>query len=268
MAEADADHRLAADQFADRRGDRLHRSRVSGTVGQEEQVGIAAHHFAGRGLAGQQCDPAVAFQELVDDRGLDSGVERHDVRSLSVVFDRGFRGDLGSEVGSGHRWLGFDRGSRLVDTCRCRKDPAPHRAPVADVTDQGPGVDPGDRPDSVCLEPVEPATFGGRGIGMVPGFAHDHAAGMGPARLHRPVRNPVVADHRIGEGDDLAGVGGIGDRFLVAGHRRVEDHFADPAFQGTAEQSVKPAAVFEQDVSGLCLAHATPRLKVRRRKAT
>ena len=43
---------------------------------------------------------------------------------------------------------------------------------------------------------------------------------------------------------------------------------ADPALQGTAEDSVKLAAVFEEDVSGLCLAHATPRLKVLRRKAT
>ena len=38
--------------------------------------------------------------------------------------------------------------------------------------------------------------------------------------------DPVVADQRVGEDDDLAGVGGVGDRLLVAGHRGVEDDLA------------------------------------------
>ena len=36
----------------------------------------------------------------------------------------------------------------------------------------------------------------------------------------------VVADERIGHGDDLAVIGGIGEDFLVAGHAGVEHHFA------------------------------------------
>ena len=36
----------------------------------------------------------------------------------------------------------------------------------------------------------------------------------------------VIADLRIGEDDDLAGIGGIGEDFLVAGQRGMEDHFA------------------------------------------
>ena len=42
------------------------------------------------------------------------------------------------------------------------------------------------------------------------------------------------ADMRKGEGDDLPGVGGVGEDFLVAGHRRVEADFAD-RFAGRAE---------------------------------
>jgi hypothetical protein len=42
----------------------------------------------------------------------------------------------------------------------------------------------------------------------------------------------VVADMGVGQGDDLPGVGRIGQDFLVAGHRGVENHFADAAAGG------------------------------------
>ena len=71
-------------------------------------------------------------------------------------------------------------------------------------------------------------------------------------------RDAVVADQRVGEDDDLAGVGGVGDRLLVAGHRGVEDDLAgDRLAGGRRGTPSKRVAVLEQDVA---LAHAaTPR---------
>ena len=40
------------------------------------------------------------------------------------------------------------------------------------------------------------------------------------------------ADMREGEGDDLPGVGGVGEDFLIAGHRRVEADLADRLADG------------------------------------
>ena len=61
------------------------------------------------------------------------------------------------------------------------------------------------------------------------------AGAPGPARSgpgRRPPalvvgwRDPVVADMRVGEADDLPGVGGIGEDLLIAGQRGVEHHLA------------------------------------------
>ena len=57
--------------------------------------------------------------------------------------------------------------------------------------------------------------------------ADDEARGVDAARLGILGVGADVADVRIGERDDLAGVGGIGEDLLVAGHRGVEDHLAD-----------------------------------------
>ena len=74
--------------------------------------------------------------------------------------------------------------------------------------------------------------------------------------------DPVVADQRVGEGDDLAGVGGVGDRLLVAGHRGVEDDLAAAAVgrrvDRAAELAVEARAVLEQDVAGRGSRRATP----------
>ena len=57
-------------------------------------------------------------------------------------------------------------------------------------------------------------------------LAHDHRARLDAVGLHRRRADAVVADQRVGEGDDLAGVAGVGDRLLIAGHRGVEDDLA------------------------------------------
>ena len=108
--------------------------------------------------------------------------------------------------------------------------------------------------DAAVGEPVEPAALGGGGVLAVLGLAHDHGAGVDAVGLHRLGADAVVADERIGEGDDLARVGGVGDRLLVAGHRGVEDDLAgaslDPRARA-AELAVEARAVLEQDVAGL-----------------
>ena len=39
--------------------------------------------------------------------------------------------------------------------------------------------------------------------------------------------HPVISDERIGHGDDLRRVGGVGQNLLISGHARVENDFAD-----------------------------------------
>ena len=55
----------------------------------------------------------------------------------------------------------------------------------------------------------------------------------------------VVADLRVGQDDDLAGIGRIGEYFLIAGERRIEDDFAG-AFRGrTKTPAFEDGSVFQ-----------------------
>ena len=68
----------------------------------------------------------------------------------------------------------------------------------------------------------------------------------------------VVADERIGHGDDLALVGRIGQHFLVAGHAGVEDDLAE-GLAGRAEAAAGvDRAVFESQFRHVCR-HRIPR---------
>ena len=70
--------------------------------------------------------------------------------------------------------------------------------------------------------------------------AQDHAARARRRRhVHRLdilVVGADIADMREGEGDELSGIGGIGEDLLIAGHRGVEADLADGvAFRAEAK---------------------------------
>ena len=102
---------------------------------------------------------------------------------------------------------------------------AGHGALVAEMTGEPAGVDPGDAgdraPDEELLEGPGRAPVA-RTVAEIP---HDHPAAVGPGRLVVGGIDPVVADLGVGEGDDLAGIGRVGDDLLVAGEHGVEHRF-------------------------------------------
>src|SRR5262249_15925596 len=99
---------------------------------------------------------------------------------------------------------------------------------------------------------------------IVARLTHDHGASVDPVRLGRIVGDPVVADQRIGEGDDLAVVAGIGDRLLITGHRGVENHLAGRRASRAGGFVVEPGAGLEQPVGAhlinawICLNSGVP----------
>jgi hypothetical protein len=56
-----------------------------------------------------------------------------------------------------------------------------------------------------------------------------------------------VADVRIGERNDLAGIAWIGEYFLIAGEAGVENDFAAAARSCAGRAAVKYASVFERE---------------------
>src|SRR5690606_22992299 len=59
-----------------------------------------------------------------------------------------------------------------------------------------------------------------------------------------------IADMRKGEGDDLAGIGGIGEDFLVAGERRVETDLGDRRAGGACASALDHRPVGQNEQCG------------------
>ena len=98
------------------------------------------------------------------------------------------------------------------------------RTPYAELLGQGPGVDTLDSRNAILLQV-------GRQRLIRPPVAHpgtqfpDHKPrAMSLIRLHVLKVDARVANHRVGHRHDLPLVGGIGQDFLIAGHRGVETH--------------------------------------------
>ncbi len=51
---------------------------------------------------------------------------------------------------------------------------------------------------------------------------------------------------RISQTDDLAGVAGVGENFLISGEAGVENDFATVARDGAGGAAIKDAAVFQR----------------------
>ena len=195
---------LLADDPADRLDDVVERGRVAGAVGEEDDVGVLGQDLLGAAGAGQQGQLGAVLAQLADDAQLDPGVDPDHVRAVAVEADRLRRGDGAGEVGAVHRGLGGDPFARLGFGRRAGKMP-PRIAPRSRMWRTRARVStpliPG---DAAVAEPVEPAALGAGDVLAVLGVAHDDAAGVDAVGLHRRGADPVVADQRVGEDDDLA----------------------------------------------------------------
>ena len=143
------------------------------------------------------------------------------------------RRDLRHQVHADEARPGLGLRLQLVDVERRRglmRDDAVGHALLADACGERARVDAGQRDDAARLQPLV-EVLGGAVVGGLRDAGAQHAAAH--ARAHRQVGclgvlgvGADVADMREGEGDDLAGVGGVGEDLLIAGDRRIEAHLA------------------------------------------
>ena len=153
--------------------------------------------------------------------------------------------DHAREVLAGHRRLGGDQSLRLGFADIAGEDATAHRARLTDVTDERARVDACDRGHAAVGQPVEPAALGTRRILAVDRLAHDRRTRPRPLGLHRLGADAVIANVRVGEGDQLAGEAGVGHRLLVAGHAGREDDLAHGVAVGATGVAVEAGAVLE-----------------------
>ena len=129
-----------------------------------------------------------------------------------------------------------------------------HHALLADERRQGARIDAADAHDAARHEPfVEAATrtpIGGLGDRLRDHDAAHARGGRHVDRLDILVIHPDIADMREGEGDDLPRIGGVGQDFLIAGHRRVEADFAGSLARGADAEAIDRHPVRENEHGG------------------
>ncbi len=78
-----------------------------------------------------------------------------------------------------------------------------------------------------------------------------HAGGSGGVhRLGVLLVHADIADMREGEGDDLPGIGRVGQDFLIAGHRRVEADLARRLADGAEAEAFQHRAISQYEERG------------------
>lgn len=262
MAEADAEHRdLGIEEFADRLDRVVARFGVAGAVGKEDAVRVQRQHFAGRCLRRHHGQAAAARHQHAQDVQLDAVVVGHHVirqftgRDLRVtvafqVPDAGAPlvalggGDL---LGQVHALQAGEGASQLqrafLGSVGTSQDAAVLRTLLAEDASQATGIDAGDGDGAVGFQVVRQRLLAAPVAGDQRQVANDQAGGPDTVGLGVFRGGTGIADVRVGQGDDLLGVGRIGKDFLVAGHGGVEHHLANGLAVGTDGFTAKNAAV-------------------------
>ena len=223
VAEADPEHGHLAEQSGDRVDGVRHLGRVTGPVGEEDAVGTSGQHVGRRRGRRNHLDGAER-REVAQDRALDAEVEGDDAALAGPDGVRLGRRDLGDEVDPGGAGLG-GRG-RAQRGFVGGPEGAGHRPGIADQPGEATGVDAGETGDAVAYEHRLEVALGAAVARPAGQLAHDDAAAERPVGLEVGGVDAVVADVRVGEGDDLPGVRRIGEHLLVARQGGVEHHLA------------------------------------------
>ena len=148
------------------------------------------------------------------------------------------RGQLveGGRLGAAHR-LGKvdpDDGRRLRDLCKQARivqieggDDAFLRTIVAQMSGKGAGIDAGDSDNAMFSEKLGQALGGAPIGGREAHVVHNQTAKSQAIGLKIVRVNAVIANLRVGHGDDLASIGGVGDNLQVTFERGVEANLAE-----------------------------------------
>ena len=224
-------------------------SGITGAVGEHHAVKAAGEHLAGGGVGGQGHDLTAAAAQALDDVLLHAVVHHgHQVRFLAIGVKH-----LG--LGPGHpadgifHLIGAQPLHDLGHIKMLRTGEHTVHAPLtAEYFRQCPGVHALDAGNIVFLQIGVQIALTAE-IAAPGGQMTDHEGlHPGTAGLVILVVDAVIADEGIGHHHALSGIGGVGQDLLIAGHRGVEHHLADPV-GGAADAGPGKNASVGQDQS-------------------
>ena len=107
-------------------------------------------------------------------------------------------------------------------------DEAHHHAVLPDAAGDGAGIHPADAGDTLGVQELVQRHFAIAVAGPVAMLPHNEARHLDALRLEIVLVDAVVPHQGIGQGDQLPGVGRVGQHLLIPGHAGIEDHLAMP----------------------------------------
>ena len=126
-------------------------------------------------------------------------------------------------------------------------------ADFANVADESARVDIPDSGNLMAIQ-IELGGFGGTPVrGDLRELANDKRFDVGAGGFFVVEIGANVADVRIGQADDLSGVTGVGENFLITGEAGIENDFAAAARDSACGAAVKYAPVFQSESGGSVL---------------
>ncbi|MCY1519561.1 hypothetical protein D9M68_543150 [compost metagenome] len=257
MAQADAEHRQLLVQEGARGVDGVVAGLgIARAVGQKHAVRIQLEDFLGAGLGRHQGDAAAAVGQQAQDVALDAEVVGDDVE-LGLVRLGEARAQLPGAFGPVEAVLDGDDAGQVH---------AGHAGEAAGQVDGAFGVgadedagalgalftqDAGElagiharNGDDALLGKVLRQRLRGTEVRHAGGTVADHqAGGIDAIGFHVLGVDAGIADVRIGQRNDLAAVAGIGEYFLVPGHRGVEHHLGNGMPRRTDRHASKNGTV-------------------------
>ncbi len=266
VAKADAEGRHARFQDFNNRGDGvIARCRVAGAIGEEHAVRAHRQHLYSGCLRRHHGDAAAAVGEQAQDVGLDTEVVGDDViaaargrKAATVEIERTFlpfvdvigADNLGEiEVLQARKLAGrFDGGVNVDVTGHQRTALC---TALAQQARQFSRIDSRNRQHTALCQPFR------QGLARTPiaraarHVANNQASTPDLRGLVILRCTAGVADVRIGQGDHLPCVGGVGQDFLIAGECGVEHHLADGKAERTDGITLEYGSVFERKDGGL-----------------
>ena len=233
--------------------------RVAWAVRQENTVRFVGKRLVHRRHRRNDGHPAPAGCEQPQDVALDAEVVGHHVepggirRAVTLAKAPGplaplFRLDPGDDLCQVHP---FEAGKipcrsqrrRLVGV-RTRRDTARQGALFANEARQAPRVHIRDRHDLLAHEVLLERRIRPPTARAPRRLSDDEPGSPDLAGFHVFAVDAGIADLRIGQGDDLESVGGVGEDLLVARHRRIEYHLADGHARNADRMPAEQATVF------------------------
>ena len=245
MAEADAEHRDAAEKLGDLRDLVNIVRRVAGAVGEHDAVIPGGEDVLRPDRAGQHRHGTAALAELACDVALGAVVdERHAVQHVAIRPEgvgfrrRHLRHGVCDAVGA--------QGREIVR--HGVADGGVHRARLAQDARDGAGIDAGNAGDVVFFQERVERLRAAEVRGCGARFTHDIAAHAAFAlKIGRD--DAVVADERKGLQHDLAAVARVRERLDVAVHAGGEHQLTERVAWRAEGEACKDLAVFKYEIA-------------------